>query len=295
MSEVMTNIVEPNEPIEVTIDDATTPVAPAMPESPGLHERLLALENERTAAFSQMHRMVADLGALKQGHDRWIREMERAQHDAMFRLALLAEYRAGGTSGKVLRMGVMSAMLGHALGCDEQFCERLQVAAPLLDIGEIGLPDSLFSGAVLNEIERELMRSHCRLGHALLADSPSPEIRLAATIALGHHERFNGGGYPGRLSGQDIPLACRIVAVIDSFDALTQRRSFREAYSMATAAEMVMAGSGAQFDPTVIEAFRRISEALLLVRWLLDEASPHPEGKRWLGKAPEPGLWKRFL
>ncbi len=286
---------EVQEHIEVTMDDDSAQAAPELPPTQGLRDRLHALERERQAAFSQMHRMVADLGSLKQGHDRWIREMERSQGDIMFRLALVAEYRAGGTPGKVLRMGVMAAMLASALGCDEAFCERLQFAAPLLDIGEIGLPDSLFTGAILNDIERELMRSHCRLGHALLIDSVSPEIALAATIALGHHERFNGGGYPNRLRGQDIPLACRIVAVIDSFDALTQKRPFRDAYSMAVAAEMVMAGSGTQFDPAVIEAFRRISEALLLVRWLLDEASPHPEGRRWLGKPAEPGLWKRFL
>jgi response regulator RpfG family c-di-GMP phosphodiesterase len=283
------------ERIEVTLDDATALAAPALPQTPGLQERLRALESERQAAFSQMHRMAADLGALKQGRDRWRQEMAQVQGDALFRLALIAEYRAGGTSGKVLRMGVMSAMLAHAMACDEEFCERLQMAAPLLDIGEIGLPDSLFASAALSDIERELMRSHCRLGHALLADSASPEINLAATIALGHHEHFNGSGYPGRLSGQGIPLACRIVAVIDCFDALTQNRPFRDAHTLANAAEMVMAGSGVQFDPAVIEAFRRISEALLLVRWLLDEASPHPEGRRWLGRAPEPGLWRRFL
>ncbi len=286
--------VDESEYIEVTLGDETAAAAPALLQLPGLQERLRALESERTAAYNQMHRVVADLGALKQGHERWVRELGRAQADALFRLALLAEYRAGGTSGKVLRMGVMSALLAHAMGCDEAFCERLQVAAPLLDIGEIGLPDHLFADPALSEEGRQQMRSHCRLGEALLAEAQSPEIALAAMIARGHHERFNGAGYPDRLAGEDIPLACRIVAVIDCFDALTLKRPFREAYPIVSAAEMVMAGSGTEFDPAVIAAFRQSIEALFLVRWVLDETSPHPEGRCWLGKPPEAGLWKRF-
>lgn len=286
--------VDESECLEVTLGDETVAAAPLPTPAPGLQERLRALESERQAAYSQMHRVVADLGTLKRGHERRGRELARAQTDALFRLALLAEYRAGGTSGKVLRMGVMSALLAHAMGCDDALCERLQVAAPLLDIGEIGLPDSLFAEAILSDAQRELMYSHCRLGHALLADAQSPEINLAATIALGHHERFNGGGYPNRLAGDDIPLACRIVAVIDCFDALTLNRPFRDAYPMVAAAERVMAGSGTQFDPQVIAAFRQINESLFLARWVLDEASPHPEGGQWLGKPPEAGLWQRF-
>ena len=126
----------------------------------------------------------------------------------------------------------------------------------------VAWPQSSLADPALSEEGRERMRSHCRLGEALLADAQSPEIALAATIARGHHERFNGAGYPDRLAGEDIPLACRIVAVIDCFDALTLKRPFREAYPIVTAAEMVMAGSGTEFDPAVIAAFRQSIEAL---------------------------------
>lgn len=280
---------------EVVLDEETVASLPPLPAAPGLMERMRTLEVERRAAYGQMHRMVADIGALKSGQARWARESERVQSDAMYRLALLAEFRSGGGSGKVLRIGVMSALLANALGCEEHFCDRLQVAAPLHDVGEIALPDSLFSAPVLSDMERELMRGHCRVGASLLADSLSPEIGLAAEIALAHHERYNGSGYPNRLAGADIPLAARIVAVVDCFDALTMQRPFRAAHSAATAAEMVMAGSGVQFDPAVIEVFRRISEALLLVRWVLDDKNLRPEGMKWLGKPPEPGFWKRFF
>lgn len=279
----------------VVMDDASLPKVPATPAAPDVMDRLRSLENERRAAFHQMHRMVADIGVLRSGQDRWAREVELVQSDAMYRLALLAEYRSGGSSGTVLRMGVMSALVADALGCDEHYCERLQAAAPLHDVGEIALPDSLFGKLELNEMERELMRSHCRTGHALLAESRSPEIQMAAEIALTHHERFNGSGYPSRLVGDDIPLASRIVSVVDSFEALTSRRPYRPAHAPGGAAEMIMAGSGALYDPRIIEVFRQVSEALLAVRWVLDEKNLHPEGMQWLGRAPEPGFWKRFL
>lgn len=279
----------------VFIDQASIEAVPPLPSAPGVMERLSLLENERRAAYSQMHRMVADIGTLKSGRDRWIREREMLQSDAMYRLALLAEYRSGGNSAKVLRIGVMSALIASALDCDEDYCDRLQAAAPLHDVGEIGLPDSLFGALEFSEMERALMRSHCRLGNALLAESLSPEIRMAAEIALTHHERFDGSGYPEHLAGKDIPLASRIVGVVDSFDALTSNRPYRRASTPAAAVDLIKVGSGTLFDPAVIEAFRQVSEALLIVRWVLDEKNMRPEGMKWLGKPPEPGFWKRFM
>lgn len=279
----------------VILDDASLGQLPSVPPVPDLAERMRLLENERREAYIQMHRMVADIGSLRSGHDRWARDLELVHSDAFFRLALVAEYRGGSGPAKVLRVGIMSALLAHALDCEAHVCEHLQAAAPLHDIGEIALPDVLLTAPVLNEMERELMRSHCRAGHALLFDSPGAEIAMAADIALTHHERFDGSGYPNRLIGEEIPLVGRIVAVVDCFDALTTKRPYRPAYSPAAAAETVMAASGSQFDPAVIEAFRRMLESIQLVRWVLDENNRHPEAARWLGRPPENGLWRRFL
>lgn len=279
----------------VVMDDASLPKVLTTHAAPDVMDRLRSLENERRAAFHQMHRMVADIGVLRSGQDRWAREVEMVQSDAMYRLALLAEYRSGGSSAKVLRVGVMSALIAHALDCDEHYCEHLQAAAPLHDVGEIALPDSLFKAGELNDMERDLMRSHCRSGYSLLAESLSPEIQMAAEIALTHHERFNGSGYPHYLAGNDIPLASRIVGVVDSFEALTSRRPYRQAYAPAVAVDMILGCSGTLFDPRVIEAFRQINEALLTVRWVLDENNMRPEGMKWLGRPPEPSFWKRFL
>lgn len=281
--------------IEVVIDETSIEGLAPLPTPPGVLERLQKLEGERREAYSQMHRMVADIGTLKTGHERSVRELELLQSDALYRLALLAEFRNGGGSAKVLRIGVMSALLAQALGCDEAFCDRLQAAAPLLDVGEIALPDSLFYAPVLSDIERELMRSHCRLGASLLANSLSQEIALAAEVALSHHEHFNGRGYPNRLAGNDIPLSGRIVAVVDCFDALTMKRPFRAAHSPASAATQIMAGSGGQFDPAVIEVFRQIHDKLIEVRSQLDESVLAAENRTWLNTPPEPGFWRKFL
>lgn len=280
---------------EVVIDESIVDSLAPVPTAPGILERLQRLEGERLAAFGQMHRMVADIGALKSGRDMQLRESETARADVLYRLALVAEYRSGGSSAKVLRIGVMSALLASEMGCDEAFCDQIQAAAPLHDIGEIAFPDTLFSALMLNDMERELMRSHCRVGHSLLAGSRTPEIVMAAEIALSHHERYDGEGYPDRLSGDSIPLVARIVALVDCFDALTMKRPFRQPYSIATASEMVMAGSGTQFDPAVVEVFRRINDGLLMTRRALDEKKLRAEGMKWLGKPPEPGFWKRFL
>lgn len=280
---------------EVYLDDASLCLLPDLPQMPGMMERLRILENERREAYSQMHRMVADIGSLRQGHDRWVRDLELVHVDAFFRMALVAECRSGGGAAKVLRIGIMSAMLAHTLGCEAHICERLQAAAPLHDIGEITLPDAILNAPTLTDMERELMRSHCRAGHALLFDSPGAEIAMAAEIALSHHERFDGGGYPNRVAGDEIPLVGRIVAVIDCFDALTVKRPYRPAYQPAVAADMIMAASGSQFDPAVIEAFRGALDAIQLVRWVFDENNRRPEAARWLGRPPECGLWRRFL
>ena len=279
----------------VVLDDSMTEMLAPLQPPPGVRERLRTLEDERQQAVSQMHRMVVDIRALKDGHQRWARELDAAQADTMYRLALVVEDRNGGTPSKILRIGLMSAILAHAMGCEESFCDEIQLAAPLHDIGEIALPDRILEAPVLGDIERELMRNHCRLGHALLVDSVVPELRLAAEIALNHHERFNGRGYPNRLQGDEIPLAARIVALIDCFDALTLKRPYREAYPAAVAVQMVLAGTGAQFDPVLVEVFRRISESIVAVRWLFDDAQPRPEARKWLGGPPERGLWKRFV
>jgi putative two-component system response regulator len=280
---------------EVCLDDTTLAHLPVLPPEQPIGERLRLLELERRAAYSQMHRMMGDIGTLKYRHERSVRDMELAQVDAMYRLALLAEYRNGSSSAKVLRIGVMAALVANALGCSGEFCERLQMAAPLHDVGEIGVPDSILWEPVYGEIELQQMRHHCQLGAALLGNSEVPELQMAAEIARCHHERYDGGGYPAGKRGDAIPLAARIVAVVDCFDALTCDRPDREARPIRAAIALVLAGSGEQFDPKVTRAFLKVSELLGVVRQVLDESAMGNEARQWLEKPPAPGFWRGFV
>ncbi len=287
------NFDQPDE--ELVLDVPTGEDTEYVQETPGLRERLRRLEIERRAAYSQMHRMITDIGTL--WHDRVDSEHELAavQADLMYRLAIVVEQRRGEGAGKVLRIGLMAAMLAHAMGCDDDFCGRLQLAAPLHDVGEIALPDAIFCKLHFDDADRELMRGHCVTGHALLAGSRLPELVLAAEVAMNHHEHYDGAGYPNRLSGASIPLGARIVAVVDCFDALCSRRPYRPAYAANEAVGTISDESGRHFDPEVIVAFRRIEQRLLRVRLKLSAIEFQPGAFAWLENSPESGLWKRFL
>ncbi len=280
---------------QVTLDDASLHTLPEMPSVPGILERLRRLEAERRAAFGQMHRMVADIGNLKNSNRLRFVEHRQAKVEGLFRLARVAEFRSGGSPAKILRTGVMGAMLASMLGYDDAYCDPIQCALPLLDLGEIALPEVLLSTAGWSGEQRAMMQGHCQLGHDLLAGSDVPEIRLAAEIALTHHERFDGLGYPYGLSGAQIPLAGRIAAVVDCFDACSCVRPYRGAMSLQLAMQILLEQRGKAYDPVVVDAFHRIEKMVFVVRWLLDDENCHPELKTFLGKAPEPGFWRRFL
>jgi two-component system response regulator RpfG len=135
-------------------------------------------------------------------------------------------------------------------------CDEIESSAPMHDIGKIGIPDHiLLKPGSLTEEENLIMRRHPILGYEILADSPSRYLQMGAVIALGHHEKFDGSGYPQALSGQAIPLPARIVAVADVFDALTSIRPYKKAWSMQEALDYIKAETGGHFDPDCVRAF----------------------------------------
>lgn len=287
------NFDKPDE--ELVLDMPAREITEYVQETPGLWERLRRLEIERRAAYSQMHRMITDIGTLWHDREHSEHELAAVQADLMYRLAVVVEQRRGEGAGKVLRVGLMAAMLAHSMGCDDDFCGRLQLAAPLHDVGEIALPDAIFGKPRFDDADRDLMRGHCAIGHALLAGSRLPELALAAEVAMTHHEHYDGEGYPNRLSGASIPLGARIVTVVDCFDALCSRRPYRPAYDPDEAVGAIVDGSGWQFDPSVIAAFRQIKPRLLKVRADLSAIEFQPGVFAWLEHSPESRLWKRFL
>ncbi len=280
---------------EVTLDDSNLITLPEIPSVPGVLERLRQLEAERKAAFNQMHRMVADLGSLMNSKERHHVMDAQGRLEGLYRLAKVAEFRAGGTEAKILRVGVMGAMLASQLGYDDAYCDELQWALPIMDLGEIALPDRLWETPGWTGEQRSTMQAHCTFGHEMLTGSSVQEMRLAAEIALSHHERCDGLGYPKGLAGTAIPMAGRIAAVIDCFDACSCPRPYRGAMSLQVAMQVLQDQRGKAFDPVVVDAFKQIEKPIFVVRWLLDDENCHPELEAYLGRAPEAGFWRRFV
>ena len=194
-------------------------------------------------------------------------ELTHSRFEIIRRLGQAAEYRDNETGQHVLRMSHYSAALAEALGLPAAEVELLRNAAPMHDVGKIGIPDRiLLKPGRLSEEEYTQMQAHTLLGGRLLDDHSAELMRVAHVIALSHHERWDGGGYPFGLAGEKIPLFGRICALADVFDALTSSRPYKEPWPVERAAEEIRAQSGTQFDPRVVEAFDRVLPRLLEIR-----------------------------
>jgi putative two-component system response regulator len=193
------------------------------------------------------------------------RDLDMARLETLERLALAGEYRDDNTHEHAQRVGRSAARLAEALGRPAYETELFRRAAPLHDIGKIGVPDAiLLKPGTLDRQEFEVMKSHARIGHEILSGSGSRVLRVSAEIALTHHERWDGSGYPAELKGEEIPLCGRITAVADVFDALMHRRPYKEAWSVDAALAEIHDASGRHFDPAVVEVFETFDPASLL-------------------------------
>jgi two-component system, response regulator RpfG len=176
-------------------------------------------------------------------------------HETILRLVAAGERRGHATDLHGVRTGRWSRLIAGALGFDDDFCELLGVAAMLHDIGKVAVSDRiLLKRGPLSPSERTAMQTHTSVGHDLLSGSQHPLLELAASIALTHHERIDGSGYPFGAQGDAIPEAGRIVAVADTFDALTSDRPYRPAYTTEEAVHIVASLAGRRLDPSVIDA-----------------------------------------
>lgn len=208
------------------------------------------------AAAAQMERLVRDFGRMYQERNEALQEVARAHHDALLRLSRAAEYRDDDTGVHIVRIGYLAWALALRLGKGSDWAALLRKAAPMHDVGKIGIPDGVLKkpGAFSPE-EREVMNRHSEMGAEILGRSRIPLFQLAAEVALSHHERWDGTGYPHRLAGEAIPISGRIVAVVDFFDALTMDRCYRPAFSDERAVEMLREQRGRAFDPRVVDCF----------------------------------------
>jgi putative two-component system response regulator len=210
-------------------------------------DHLSQLVSERTAALeSSLGRLAEADRALRRSHEATVR-----------RLALAAEFHDPTTGAHLLRMSSYSAALAREIGIEAEQVELIRMASPMHDIGKIGIPDDILrKPGRLTADDLVVMRQHPQIGYDLLARSESDLLDLGAVIALTHHERYDGTGYPRKMRGSQIPIFGRIVAVADTLAALLQPRPHRPASSLAKAIEIIEAQSGSSFDPSIVQAVR---------------------------------------
>ena len=194
-------------------------------------------------------------------------EIVAREQETIARLARAAEFRDPETGAHIVRMAHYSQLIARQLGLDDELCERILTAAPMHDIGKVGTPDHiLLKPGRLTAEELIVMRQHSRIGHDILLGSSSPMIQMAAEIALTHHEKFDGSGYPDGTVGEAIPISGRIVAVADVFDALTSPRPYKEAWPLERAFDFIKSGRGSHFDPACVDAFFAVIPEVLIIR-----------------------------
>lgn len=202
-----------------------------------------------------------------------IDELKSTHLELIQRLGRAAEFKDNETGMHVIRMSHVSGRIALEMGMDAGFAEQLVHAAPMHDIGKIGIPDQvLLKPGKLDEEELATMRTHPQLGADILDKSTSPLIKLAYTVALYHHEKWDGTGYPYGLKGEEIPIEARIVAIADVFDALLSKRPYKEAWPIDKVVEEIKSQSNRHFDPAVVEALLNCLPDLIAInaKWRED-------------------------
>jgi len=216
-------------------------------ENARLRNRLMQEVERRSGEIIQMHKNLLAL-----------------HHEMLIRLGMASEYRDNETGMHIQRIGHFSKCIGLELGLNLVRANQLEVSAVMHDVGKIGIPDSiLLKPGKLTPEEFDQMKRHTLIGHNLLSNINSELVKEAALIALGHHEKWDGTGYPNGLSGNQIPLSSRIVAIVDVFDALTSERPYKRAWTIDEATALIKSESGRHFDPAVVAGFmNRLDEII---------------------------------
>jgi putative two-component system response regulator len=234
-------------------------IKPFDPDEVGLRVRNL-LQTRGLAATLRRHR-----DELEQRVTRRTEELELARLETLERLALAAEFRDDDTGEHTRRVARTACLLARALRVPDSDVERLSLAAPLHDVGKIAVPDSvLLKPGKLTRAEYQQVQRHVLVGEEILGGSGSPVLQTAAEIALHHHERWDGRGYPAGLRGNEVPLPARLVAVADVFDALTHRRPYKEAWPIDEAVAEILDQAAGHFDPDLVAVFATLDHAALL-------------------------------
>jgi putative two-component system response regulator len=215
--------------------------------------------------------------------------LEQSHRDAISMLGRAGHFNDNDTGVHIWRMATFARELASAVGWTAADCRTLELAAPMHDMGKLGIPSAILrKPGKLDAAEWEVMKTHARIGHDILSTSDAPVFRLAAEVALHHHEKWDGNGYPDGLRGTAIPMSARLVAVADVFDALSMRRPYKEAWPIERVVETLQQGAGTHFDPDVLACFLDILPHILALQceWDAYETTHAAEGGY-----REPALW----
>ena len=259
-------IVKPFEPNEIVIAVLNA-----------LRRRELELENRHhrehleemvKARTSELWTAIADLEKAQ-------KEIRGSREETIERLSVAAEFKDNETAAHIRRMSLYCSMLAERLGEDAARCEAIRLASQMHDVGKIGVPDQvLVKPGPLTPEEWRVMKQHSAIGHRILSNSSSELLNLAALIALTHHERMDGTGYPRGLVEDDIPFEGRVAAVADVFDALTTNRVYRKAFPLDEALEIMREGRGDHFDPRILDCFFSAMDRVIGIRELHKDPRP---------------------
>jgi len=205
-------------------------------------------------------------------------QLETSQHAAISMLGEAGHYNDTDTGAHIFRMASYAAAIARVIHWPVAETATLELAATMHDTGKIGISDILLKAPrKLTTAEMVIMKTHTTIGHTILKKSSTPLFQMAAVIALSHHERWDGSGYPHELKGNDIPEAARITAIADVFDALTMKRAYKEVWPLDKAFETIQKKAGSHFEPRLVEAFFSVqSEILELREWWNTKQEPHP-------------------
>lgn len=221
-------------------------------------DRVEALTRIRNMIEARMlHKQVRDQNALLEERVRErTGELEATRMEVVHRLGIAAEYKDNETGLHVVRMSKVARLLGKAAGMSDEDADLLLQAAPMHDIGKIGIADSiLLKPGKLTDEERTIMMEHSRIGAEILGEHEWPLMQMARTVALTHHEKWDGTGYPKAMKGDEIPLVGRICAIADVFDALTSDRPYKRGWPVQEATDFIKGQSGKHFDPDLVDKF----------------------------------------
>lgn len=227
-------------------------------------ESLEQMVKERTAV---LWGAIAKLESVEQ-------DLRDSREETIRRLSIAAELRDKQMGNHIVRMGQYCGLIAERAGMDPERMELIRVASAMHDVGKIGIPDKiLLKPSQLDDEERRIMQEHAEIGYQILAGSAAPLLQCAASIALTHHEKYDGTGYPNGLRGEDIPVEGRIAAIADVFDALTSNRVQRRAFPIGEALDIMRKDSGKHFDPGLLEGFLGGMSVVLDIQASLAEAS----------------------